>query len=90
MFEGLLSLTVGQGIMFLIGSVLIWLAIAKEYEPTLLLPIGHFRHLRLYKKAETAPAPDPGIDRTELDKPPNEHPPYIWQLRVPGVDRIAL
>lgn len=40
MFAGLLSLTIGQGIMFLIGGVLIWLAIAKEYEPTLLLPIG--------------------------------------------------
>ncbi len=30
----------GTLIMFLIGGILIWLAIAKEYEPTLLLPIG--------------------------------------------------
>ena len=27
-------------IMFIIAGVLIWLAIVKEYEPTLLLPIG--------------------------------------------------
>ena len=27
-------------VMFIIAGVLIWLAIAKEYEPTLLLPIG--------------------------------------------------
>ncbi|MBQ5972775.1 MAG: sodium ion-translocating decarboxylase subunit beta, partial [Oscillospiraceae bacterium] len=27
-------------IMYAIGGVLIWLAIAKEYEPALLLPIG--------------------------------------------------
>ncbi len=30
----------GMLIMFLIGGVLIWLAIKKEYEPALLLPIG--------------------------------------------------
>lgn len=38
--KGLVSITPGQLIMFLIGGVLIYLAIAKEYEPTLLLPIG--------------------------------------------------
>ena len=30
----------GMLVMFLIGGVLIWLAIKKEYEPALLLPIG--------------------------------------------------
>lgn len=40
LLHGILSLTPGQGIMFAIGGALIYLAIAKEYEPTLLLPIG--------------------------------------------------
>ena len=40
LLRGILSLTPGQGLMFAIGGLLIWLAIAKEYEPTLLLPIG--------------------------------------------------
>jgi sodium ion-translocating decarboxylase beta subunit len=40
LLQGILDLTAGQGIMFAIGGLLIWLAIAKEYEPTLLLPIG--------------------------------------------------
>lgn len=56
-----------------------------------LLLIGLFRNLLLYKKNDAGPTPDQdaGIDRTELSKPPNEHPPYIWPLQVPGVDRIA-
>ena len=29
-----------QLVMFLIGGILIWLAIKKQYEPMLLLPIG--------------------------------------------------
>ncbi|ADL08272.1 sodium ion-translocating decarboxylase subunit beta [Thermosediminibacter oceani] len=37
---GILSLKLSQVIMFLIGGVLIYLAIKKEYEPMLLLPIG--------------------------------------------------
>lgn len=38
--EGLLSVTWQQLVMYLIGIVLIWLAIKKEYEPALLLPMG--------------------------------------------------
>ena len=38
--EGLLALTWQQLVMFGIGIVLIWLAIKKEYEPSLLLPMG--------------------------------------------------
>ncbi|MBQ3141805.1 MAG: sodium ion-translocating decarboxylase subunit beta, partial [Clostridia bacterium] len=34
------SVTVGQVIMWVVGAVLIFLAIKKEMEPTLLLPIG--------------------------------------------------
>lgn len=37
---GILSLGYKQVIMLLLGSVLIWLAIKKDYEPALLLPIG--------------------------------------------------
>jgi oxaloacetate decarboxylase beta subunit len=37
---GIANLTVGQVIMMLIGFSLIFLAIAREYEPLLLLPIG--------------------------------------------------
>jgi len=40
LLEGLLSMTWKQGVMILIGLVLIYLAIRKEYEPMLLLPIG--------------------------------------------------
>lgn len=37
---GITSLTWQHVVMMLIGGALIWLAIVKEYEPTLLLPIG--------------------------------------------------
>ena len=36
----MLSLTPGILFMFAVGGVLIYLAIGKEYEPTLLLPLG--------------------------------------------------
>ena len=37
---GLLSITWQQAVMVAVGAFLMYLAIAKEYEPTLLLPIG--------------------------------------------------
>lgn len=37
---GLLSIGWQQLVMYAIGALLIWLAIAKDYEPMLLLPIG--------------------------------------------------
>ncbi len=40
LWEGLLSVTWQQVVMYLVGGVLIWLAIRKDYEPTLLLPMG--------------------------------------------------
>ena len=40
LYENLLKFTWQQGVMILIGAVLIFLAIKKEMEPTLLLPIG--------------------------------------------------
>lgn len=38
--EGIMSVTWQQLVMYLIGVLLIWLAIKKEYEPSLLLPMG--------------------------------------------------
>lgn len=40
LFENILNITPGQIIMWVIGGLLIWLAIKKEMEPTLLLPMG--------------------------------------------------
>ncbi len=40
LLKGLSNFTPGNAIMIAIGAVLIYLAIAKEYEPVLLLPIG--------------------------------------------------
>lgn len=38
--EGIRAVTWQQCVMYLVGAVLIWLAIKKEYEPSLLLPMG--------------------------------------------------
>ncbi len=38
--DGILSIGWQQWVMYLIGCALIWLAVAKDYEPMLLLPIG--------------------------------------------------
>lgn len=38
--EGLAQFNIGNLVMLLLGGLLIWLAISKEYEPMLLLPIG--------------------------------------------------
>lgn len=40
LYENLLLITWQQVLMWVIGGVLIWLAIEKDMEPTLLLPIG--------------------------------------------------
>jgi len=40
LLKGLSNFTLGNAVMLAIGAVLIYLAIAKEYEPVLLLPIG--------------------------------------------------
>jgi len=40
LFASLLSVTWQQIVMILVGGILIYLAITKEYEPNLLLPIG--------------------------------------------------
>ncbi|NLD46042.1 MAG: sodium ion-translocating decarboxylase subunit beta [Clostridiaceae bacterium] len=40
LFKGILHFTPGNLVMFAIAGILIYLAIKKEYEPTLLLPIG--------------------------------------------------
>lgn len=40
LLEGIMSVTWQQILMYLLGIILIWLAIKKEYEPALLLPMG--------------------------------------------------
>ncbi|MBL3538826.1 sodium ion-translocating decarboxylase subunit beta [Aminivibrio sp.] len=40
LFEGFLALTGRQAVMMGVGAVLLYLAIEKEYEPSLLLPMG--------------------------------------------------
>ncbi len=40
LYENLLNINILQVVMWVIGGILIYLAIAKEMEPTLLLPIG--------------------------------------------------
>lgn len=40
LLEGIMSVTWRQLVMYAVGAVLIWLAVKKEYEPALLLPMG--------------------------------------------------
>ena len=40
LLEGILAVTPQQIVMYLIGTFLIWLAVKKQYEPALLLPMG--------------------------------------------------
>ena len=40
LIDGLMAITWQQCVMYVIGILLIWLAIKKEYEPSLLLPMG--------------------------------------------------
>ena len=40
LYEGLLAVTPEQWIMYAVGLILIYLAIKKEFEPSLLLPMG--------------------------------------------------
>lgn len=40
MLEGIMSVTLPQLFMYLVGILLIWLAVKKGYEPALLLPMG--------------------------------------------------
>ena len=40
LYQNLFNITLGHVVMWLIGGVLIYLAIVKQMEPTLLLPMG--------------------------------------------------
>ena len=40
LLDGVLSVTWQQGVMYLVGALLIYLGIEKGYEPALLLPMG--------------------------------------------------
>ncbi len=58
--HGLLPEGAGQFVMILIGLLLIWLAIAKGFEPLLLLPIGFGAILTNIPAAGIAAGPMPG------------------------------
>lgn len=40
LLEGIAAVTWQQAVMYVVGIILIWLAVKKEYEPSLLLPLG--------------------------------------------------
>lgn len=40
LISGILAITWKQAVMYVVGIILIWLAVKKEYEPSLLLPMG--------------------------------------------------
>ena len=40
LLEGITAVTWPQAVMYVVGIILIWLAVKKEYEPSLLLPLG--------------------------------------------------
>ena len=40
LLDGVMAVTWQQIVMYVVGIVLIWLAVKKEYEPSLLLPMG--------------------------------------------------
>ena len=40
LLSGILAVTWRQAVMYVIGGVLIWLAVKKGFEPALLLPMG--------------------------------------------------
>ena len=40
LYSGIMSITWQQVVMYLIGALLIYLAIKKDFEPSLLLPMG--------------------------------------------------
>ena len=44
LLDGVMAVTWQQIVMYIVGIVLIWLAVKKEYEPSLLLPMGLRRH----------------------------------------------
>ena len=40
LLEGITAVTWQQAVMYVVGIILLWLAVKKEYEPSLLLPLG--------------------------------------------------
>ena len=60
--SGFANLTLGNWVMFAVGGVLIYLAIKKEYEPLLLIPIGFGAILANLPLAHMGVAGDENID----------------------------
>lgn len=68
LFAGFLSVGYRQFIMYAIGGALIWLAVKKEYEPMLLLPIGFGAILtNLPLSFAVGTAQEPGFLRILMD-----------------------
>lgn len=68
--EGITSFTWQQGLMLLIGGILIYLAIAKDFEPALLLPIG-FGAIMVnipFSSAVTQDVPGIGVVKGVIDE----------------------
>ena len=62
---GLMHLQAGQAAMLLVSLLLLWLAIAKKFEPLLLLPIGFGGLLSNIPEAGLAPPPGSRLCRKE-------------------------
>jgi len=87
LFEGVLALRPGHFVMYAVGGILIYLAIKKDYEPMLLLPIGFgaiLVNLPLKAIWEFPPMADPIVTAIvqrypELQSIFTEHLHYIFQ-----------
>lgn len=75
--DGILSVTWQQALMYLVGILLIWLAVKKEYEPALLLPMGF--------GAILVNLPQTGVINQTLDGVGNVNGIIEWLFNV-GID----
>lgn len=62
-YEGLLSITPQQVVMYLVGLLLIYLAIKKEYEPALLLPMASAPFSSIFRCPASSTRPCPASER---------------------------
>ena len=78
LFEGFLAITWQQWVMYAVGLLLIYLAIAKGFEPSLLLPMGF--------GAILVNLPDSGVLTQKLEGLSEEAPGIIEWLFDVGID----
>ena len=70
LLEGFKSLTLQQPIMWLIGGLLIFLAIKKDMEPALLLPMGFGAIL---VNLPLSPVIGSGVEKMGIKEDPSNH-----------------